>query len=85
MPPTSDDPITPQQCAAARAFLRWTQARLAEAAGVQEVTVNRFERSSDPAFAEQRKYKTGHTVKVALRVALESAGIAFDSGGVRPK
>jgi transcriptional regulator with XRE-family HTH domain len=36
--------VTPQQCRAARAFLGWTQTRLAKASGLGESTVLDFER-----------------------------------------
>ena len=85
MPSRADDPITPQQCAAARAYLGWKQSDLAAAVGVTKATIYRFERSADPAFALARKYKTTHTVKAAIARALEQAGMILEDGGVRPR
>jgi transcriptional regulator with XRE-family HTH domain len=38
--------MTPEQCAAARALLRWDQATLAEHAGVTRQTISSFERGA---------------------------------------
>jgi transcriptional regulator with XRE-family HTH domain len=68
--------MTPTQCRAARALLDWSQPDLAEAAGVSLTTVVDFERS--------RRGVSRTTVR-SIRLALENAGIEFDSnGGVRP-
>ena len=64
--------ITPAQCRMARAGLRWTEAQLAQAAGLSLATVHRFENElhkPKPATAE------------ALHRALEAAGVEFTNGG----
>ena len=60
--------MTPAQCRAARGLLDWTQAKLAEAAGLALATVVKFERSGRavPARAVQ-----------AIRLAFEAAGVEF--------
>jgi transcriptional regulator with XRE-family HTH domain len=60
--------MTPAQCRAARGLLDWTQAKLAEAAGLALATVVKFERSGRtvPARAVQ-----------AMRLAFEAAGVEF--------
>jgi DNA-binding transcriptional regulator YiaG len=78
-------PMTPEQCRAARALLRWSQADLSNAAGIGFRTTSYFEaRGKQPTTQENRD---------ALRAALERAGIVFtddESQGValrkrRPK
>lgn len=60
--------ITSEQSRAARALLNWQQLDLADAAGVGEATVTRFERGSHNT--------TAQTV-AKIRKALEKAGILF--------
>ena len=63
--------MTPAQCRAARGLLDWTQAKLAEAAGLALATVVKFERS-------------GRTVPAkavpAMQLAFEAAGVEFTNG-----
>ncbi len=65
------DDITAAQCRAARALLRWSQPQLAAKARVGIVTIQDFE-------SEKRAPRTG--TLLALRVALEAAGVAFTNG-----
>jgi len=60
--------MTPAQCRAARGLLDWTQAKLAEAAGLALATVVKFERSGRavPARAVQ-----------SIQLAFEAAGVEF--------
>ena len=60
--------MTPAQCRAARGLIRWTQPDLANAAGVSDVTVRKFENEQG---APQRA-----SLQV-MRAALESAGVIF--------
>lgn len=60
--------ILPRQCVAARALLDMTQQRLAELSGLTVKTVMRFESGA---------HRTTAPVILALRVALEDAGILF--------
>jgi DNA-binding XRE family transcriptional regulator len=63
---------------AARAILRLTQAELAEAAGVAERTIARFELGEPPALKEDSLWR--------IQTALEDRGIEFfnsDRPGVR--
>ncbi len=67
--------MTPAQCRAARAWLSWSQDDLAKAASVGLSTVKDFE-------GERRKPIPA--TQMAMRVALEAAGIGFvfvDDGG----
>lgn len=73
--------ITPAQCRAARGLLDWTQAKLAEEAGVGIVAVRNFESGN----AEPRRA----TLRV-IAAALEGAGVLFieengEGPGVRLK
>lgn len=69
----ADTFITPAQCRAARALIRWNIVRLAEEASVSETTVNHFE-------LERR---TPHPNNLAaIQRALEAAGVAFTANGV---
>lgn len=63
--------ITPAQCRAARAMLRWGQDELATKAGVARATVLEFEN-------ERREPYAG--TLLLLRQALEAAGIEFTNG-----
>lgn len=71
--------IDAAQSRAARGLLAWTQQHLADASGVSLRTINGFEKgSSEPIPAN----------KMALRMALEAAGVIFiaengDGPGVR--
>ena len=60
--------MTPAQCRAARGLLDWTQAKLAEAAGLTLATVVKLERNGRtvPARAVQ-----------AMRLAFEAAVVEF--------
>jgi transcriptional regulator with XRE-family HTH domain len=60
--------MTSAQCRAARALLDWTQAVLAQAAGLGLSTVVDFERSRRTVSAAGRR---------AIRSALEEAGVIF--------
>lgn len=62
--------ISNLQIRAARALLGWSQARLAEAAGVSVVTIKRLEASEQPFHARDR------TV-AKVRAAVEAAGVSF--------
>ncbi|RDD62887.1 helix-turn-helix transcriptional regulator [Ferruginivarius sediminum] len=69
--------LTPEQCRAARVFLRISQKQLADAAGVSVRTISHFEAGD--------RTPVRATV-AALRRALEDAGIEFldgDSPGLR--
>jgi transcriptional regulator with XRE-family HTH domain len=75
--------ITSEQIRAARALLRWEQAKLAEASGVSLPTLKRLEGQPGPLAGH------GRTI-AALQSALEAAGITFTNGGepgvkVRPQ
>lgn len=61
--------ISEVQLRAARGLLGWSQAKLAEAAGVSSMTVKRAEGSGRPYPAPQ--------AVSALRAALEAAGVQF--------
>jgi transcriptional regulator with XRE-family HTH domain len=67
-------PVNPRQCRAARALLDWTQAELAERAGVGLSTVQTFE----------LEWRSNSAEKIQdIRLALENAGIMFlDGDGV---
>ncbi len=67
--------MTPAQCRAGRALLAWTQRELAEAAGVSDVTVRKFE-------GDRRSPHAGSLE--LLRQAFERAGVVMieaDSDG----
>jgi transcriptional regulator with XRE-family HTH domain len=64
--------MTPMQCRVARAYLDWSQPQLATAAGVSVSTVVDFER--------QRRAVARGSVR-AIRLALENAGIIFETNG----
>ena len=62
----------PEQCRAARAFLNWSQAELAERAGVAKQTLADFERGA----------RTPYPRTLAdIKKALEAEGIEFMNGG----
>lgn len=62
---------TPAQCRAARALLNWTQAILAERAGVARKTIADFELASRTLHIRTRR---------DITATLESAGIEFTWG-----
>ena len=64
--------LTVEQCRAARALLDWSQARLGAKAQVSEGTVRDFEKG--------KRIPAG-TMLVAMRSALELAGVAFLGDG----
>jgi transcriptional regulator with XRE-family HTH domain len=64
--------LTVEQCRAARALLDWSQARLSAKAQVSEGTVRDFEKG---------KRIPAAGMIVAMRSALELAGVAFLSDG----
>ncbi|WP_095203408.1 helix-turn-helix domain-containing protein [Mesorhizobium carmichaelinearum] len=64
--------LTVEQCRAARGLLDWSQARLGAKAQVSEGTVRDFEKS--------KRVPAGDML-VAMRSALETAGVAFLSDG----
>ena len=57
------------QVRAARALIGWSQAKLAETAGVPVSAINEFETGSPDHFAEEALDK--------MRAALEAAGVVF--------
>ena len=64
------------QVRAARALIGWSQAKLAETAGVPVSTINAFETGAPDAVANEAVDK--------IRIALETAGAVFipkDGGG----
>lgn len=72
---TIGDDLTPAQCRAARALLHWSQADLANKAGIAKRTVSYFESDLRPLNLRTRR---------ALADALNKAGIAVDThGGIR--
>jgi transcriptional regulator with XRE-family HTH domain len=70
MPKTST--LYPEQCRAARALLNWSQAELAERAGVAKQTLADFERGARSPYP-----RTLGDIKEAL----EAEGIEFMNGG----
>jgi transcriptional regulator with XRE-family HTH domain len=66
------------QVRAARALIGWSQAKLAETAGVLVSAINDFETGSPGHFAEEALDK--------MRATLEAAGVVFlpkdDGGGI---
>lgn len=62
--------ISSRQIRAARALLGWSQAHLAEAAGVSAITVKRLE-AAEEAF--QARFDTVMKIKAAV----EGAGVVF--------
>lgn len=69
----STRPLTPEQSAAGRALLGWSQKELADNAHLGESTVRNFEKG--------RGAQTFNNVQ-AMRIAMEDAGVLFlDSDG----
>lgn len=68
--------LTSSQCRAARAMLEWSRVALAEKAQVSERTIIDFERGARAPQA---------STKLAIKIALEKAGIEFiDANGGGP-
>ena len=65
----ADDPVSPAQIRAARAFIGWSGQELASHAGVSFSTVRRAETESDRVIRLE--------VLLSIRRALEGAGVAF--------
>ncbi len=68
--------VEPAQVRAARALIGWSQAKLAETAGVPASTINEFETGAPDRVANEAVDK--------MRAALEAAGAVFipkDGGG----
>ena len=68
--------LTPEMCRAARAFLDWTQADLAEKAAVSRGTVRDYEASA---------HAVHRSTPALLRKALEDGGVRLecrDGGGL---
>lgn len=63
--------MTPEQCRMARAALKWSTQKLAEAASIGVNTINRFEDGQDARLSSVEK----------MRSALEAAGIIFLADG----
>jgi transcriptional regulator with XRE-family HTH domain len=61
------------QFRAARSLLGWTQSRLAQAAGLSDQTVKRFETGRGAINSEAAEAK--------MVAALEAAGVEFTNGG----
>ncbi|TRL40788.1 helix-turn-helix domain-containing protein [Rhizobium straminoryzae] len=66
--PTSDAILSPALCRAARGYLDWTQADLAEHSGVSRSTIRDFEGGRHPIH---------RSTEAQLRLAFERSGIAF--------
>lgn len=64
----SHPPLAAAECRAARALLRWTISRLAEAAQVAETTISFFEQ-------ERRQPMRANALRI--RQVLEDAGVIF--------
>lgn len=64
--------ITAKQIRAARAYLFWTEAKLAQMSKLSIAAIQRVERMDDAPVAEVS----------AVRRALEAAGIVFSDGGI---
>jgi len=64
--------MTPEQCKAARAMLRWDQRALAEAAGVTVTVITNFETGLR---------RSQRNSMLALEAAFTKAGVMFTNGG----
>ena len=62
--------LTPQQIRAARVCVGWSQAQLAAAAGVSDMTIKRFETEKGQASGTIASLQR-------IRTALEEAGVEF--------
>ena len=67
--------ITPAQCRAARALLKWSQEDLAARCDVSVTTIRTFETEATAAYARTRE---------VLKSTLEAAGIEFINEGEAP-
>jgi predicted transcriptional regulator len=67
--------ITSDQCRAARALLRMTQAKLAELTGLSVLVIKRFERGSDPRAS---------TVNAIERALVDAGVTLIDDGAMSP-
>ena len=67
--------ISPAQCRAARALLKWTQEDLAARCDVSVTTIRTFETEATAAYARTREI---------LKATLEVAGIEFIDEGEAP-
>jgi transcriptional regulator with XRE-family HTH domain len=65
---STDKSMSPEQCKAARALLRWDQGQLAAAAKVSRATIANFETGKANLMANNLR---------AMQQALEEAGIEF--------
>ena len=68
-------PLTPALCRAARAYLGWTQARLADAAGRETPTVRNYERQDLPGRDSERRADRGTVLLIEMAFGAE--GITF--------
>jgi hypothetical protein len=69
--------LSPDQCRIARAILRWSTPHLASIAGLDRITIARF---------ETRKQKSKPETQSRLREVFEQAGIEFgEEGWIRLK
>lgn len=66
--PMTSEPITPSQCRAARALLRWTIQHLAGESGLGVSTIGTF---------EQEKHTPTRANLTLLRMVLEREGVEF--------
>lgn len=66
--------ISPTQLRAARAWLNWSQAELAQAAGVAKAVVNRYEQGYSVPRAESLE---------KVQKVLEASGIRFQFDGMK--
>jgi len=69
--------LTPEQCRAGRALLKWSQRELATAAQVSHITVRDFENG---------RTKSQRSTLTMLKQAMEAEGVEFTNGdtpGVR--
>lgn len=73
--------LSPDQCRAARALIKWPRKKLSKAAGITERTITDFEREAkdiDSGIRIPRK-----STLLAIKASLESAGVEFipENGG----
>ncbi|WP_143530429.1 helix-turn-helix domain-containing protein [Rhizobium sp. RU36D] len=66
--PENDAILSPALCRAARGYLDWTQAELAEASGVSRSTIRDF---------EGERHGVHRATEAQLRLAFEKAGLSF--------
>lgn len=70
--PENDAILSPALCRAARGYLDWTQAELAEESGVSRSTIRDFEGG---------RHGVHRATEAQLRLAFEKAGLSFKRGG----